>query len=1042
MTTLTTGYGAAAHAALADLVAAAKVTDSMAPVTVLVPTDLCGVIVRRRLARGVAGRPGVAALTVLTVDRLAELWAAPLMAAQGRQPLTDPVLAAACRRALAEAPGQFQTVADHPATVRALAVAYRQLREVDVAGLGAIGSGGPLAADLVRVHRLVRAHAARWYDVTDLRGAAVEVLRSRPALAAERGSIVLFLPQELTPTAAAFVATLAATQSVTTICGRTGDPVADAPITGPTMSTADATAMDAAAAGGNGPGDTPTPPRADRVLHASDADDEVRAVIRELRATLRTTAPDRVAVLYCAAKPYARLLAEQADAAGLIWNGPGVRPTIECAYARLLRDLLPLGERNWRRDEVLAWMSIAPIRLPGTDRTLPVARWERVTRASGVVAGDDWDRMGDYAARLAAKAKEATASGADGRGEALLREAAEVDECQQFLSYLRHWWTGLSTSRSWGGLADVAHHAYDQLVGDLAEQPWLPPAEARAITRVRGILASLPQLAELEEHADIHALASTLELVLADDRGRHGRFGDGVLIAPLSAAVGLDCDRVFIVGASDDLLPGLSTEDPLLPERIRTRVPGQLPTAGDRVARTHRHFLAACAAGPTTVSFARGDLRKTRQRLPSRWLMPSLRALADGPAAPTDWQRLDGQRIVGVPSYHHGLCTTDRLATAQEWRTRAVTAARAAGQRPESAFDDPVLRAAGDLRAGRANPLLSRYDGDLTSADVPDPTATVVSPTTLESWTRCPHAYFMRRLLGVEPVIAPEEILTASPLETGTLIHEALDEFFAEQQAAGAVPGPGQQWTTAQHARLRAITEGRADGLVRAGVAGHQLLWRQELRRILDDLAHLLHDDDALRTDGSRRQVRSELAFGWHDAEPVTFTLPDGRTVRFRGSADRVDTDGDAIVVVDYKSGSATSFLKLGESDPTGAGEKLQLPVYAAAARQALGRPDTPVTAEYWFLRKHRGHRVRLPLTEAVHRRFVTDLATIVDGIGGGLYPHRPPETDGFGGYIPCRYCDPDGLGTADHRQRWRRHRADPRLRRYLDLIGDSTDDG
>jgi len=56
-------------------------------VSVLVPTHLCGVIARRILAQGVAGRPGVAGLSVLTVDRLAELIAAPALTglADGRR---------------------------------------------------------------------------------------------------------------------------------------------------------------------------------------------------------------------------------------------------------------------------------------------------------------------------------------------------------------------------------------------------------------------------------------------------------------------------------------------------------------------------------------------------------------------------------------------------------------------------------------------------------------------------------------------------------------------------------------------------------------------------------------------------------------------------------------------------------------------------------------------------------------------------------------------------------------------------------------------
>ena len=76
----------------------------MAPVTIVVPTNVAGIVARRHLAAGVGdGRPGVAALDVTTLDRLAERLAAPSLAP--RRPVTPPVLAAAWRSALATGAG-------------------------------------------------------------------------------------------------------------------------------------------------------------------------------------------------------------------------------------------------------------------------------------------------------------------------------------------------------------------------------------------------------------------------------------------------------------------------------------------------------------------------------------------------------------------------------------------------------------------------------------------------------------------------------------------------------------------------------------------------------------------------------------------------------------------------------------------------------------------------------------------------------------------------------------------------------------------------
>src|SRR4029079_14174368 len=83
---------------------------------------------------------------------------------------------------------------------------------------------------------------------------------------------------------------------------------------------------------------------ATRVIHASDSDDEVRAVVREVMARLGDGR--KVAVLYADLRPYNRLLAEQLTSAGISFNGPGARPVAERAVVRTFLELIDLASRD------------------------------------------------------------------------------------------------------------------------------------------------------------------------------------------------------------------------------------------------------------------------------------------------------------------------------------------------------------------------------------------------------------------------------------------------------------------------------------------------------------------------------------------------------------------------------------------------------------------------------------------------------------------------------------------------------------------------
>ena len=586
---------------------------------------------------------------------------------------------------------------------------------------------------------------------------------------------------------------------------------------------------------------------------------------------------------------------------------------------------------------------------------------------------------------------------------------------------------------SWTSLADHLDTLFDHLL-PLERQRRLPLEEQYALGVVRRAIAGLPALDDSGTGPSLAAAEEALTVELEAALPRVGRFGDGILVAPITHAIGLDLDVVFVVGMSEDLYPGRVHEDSLLPDRVRERTDGQLPTTRDRVHRQRRAFLAALDAAPrAVVSFPRGDLRQHVRRLPSRWLLPSLRALAGDPhLAATKWE--SGVRhleaVDSSPSFAASVTRAPEPGTEQEWRLRALSAGQA--------LDDDTLAAARTMLTARSSPRFTRFDGRLTGVPglphLGDGTG-VVSPTSLERYATCPHEYFVSRLLRVRPIEEPERTIEISALDTGSLIHECFDALITEAAAAGDLPGYGRPWSEAQRVRLQEILGDLADQYEAEGRTGHPTLWARHRLRISQALDWMITDDNAWRAEQDARVLASELTFGNGGTDPVQLDIGDGRTVLFRGSADKVDERRDGtLLVTDIKTGSRRTFTGLGEDDPVAGGEKLQLPVYALAAQTAFGGAEAPpVEALYWFVRKDRG-RIALPLTPAVRQRYAATVRLLVDSIAAGLFPQRAPEQPDFA-WVQCPYCNPDGIGHAAIRARWEALRLEPELRPLTALL-------
>lgn len=989
-------YGRPASAALASAVRAAKADRALAPVTVIVPSNLAGLSARRLMGAS----SGVVNVSFLTAATLARQLAADQLL--HLHPLTTPVLGAAVRRTLAEAPGPFASVRDHMATEVALASLHTHLADLDHGTLDRmLLDGGRSAAVAIGLHRRIASHLTDTHDDAALARAAT----SRPDLAAAvepLGHVVWHLPQPLPAPLLGLVSAVLAERPSTAVVGLTGAPEADEPVR-----------RACRAAGVTLPTEAPTieAPTASDIVSVTDADEEVRSVVRRVVALAEDGVRlDRIAIFHPTPHPYVGLLHQQLAAAGIPANGPSRRRLSESVAGRTLLAALDLPAQNWSRDRVMALVSGAPVRHTNGTATHPAA-WETLSRDAGVVGGlADWrSKLAGHRGFLERRSRPDEPDTA--------RVLSDIDGLASFVADLAAATGEVRAASGWGERCDAAHRLLVGLLRPGHLHTGWPVHEQVAFERVEDALVRLATLDDVEPEASIEVFSRALRIELDVPQPRSGRYGEGVLYGPLGSAVGHDLEAVFVLGCVEGLLPAARRDDSLLPDSVRRLADGQLELRADRLHHQHRAFLAALAGAPEqrrVLTMSRSDLRGSRHSQPSRWLLDSASALAGHTVHSTDFALLDVAGVHTVPSYASSLLSTPVAATVGE---RDLAAVARAVERGADAADHPA--AAGVLRGleaqrARRSERFTEWDGNLAGLPVERAGDRPWSATRLETWASCGLRYFFRYVLGLDDRADPERILDIDPLDRGSALHRILELFIADHLGSDA-PHPSQAWSAPHFDRLIEIAVEVLDEYQRRGRTGRALHWQLSGQSMVDTLVAFLLQDNEHRAATGTRPAHVEFGFGRHAAPPVLLRLGDDREVAFSGAVDRIDVDDAGVAhVSDYKTGKGEAYKGL-EADVVLGGTTLQLGLYAEAALQHAGA--TAVDSRYWIIHPERRYRQRYgyPWTPERRQRFIDVVGAIVEGIDRGTFPAEPGEWSTFRNtHENCKYCSFDPICPRD----------------------------
>lgn len=369
------------------------------------------------------------------------------------------------------------------------------------------------------------------------------------------------------------------------------------------------------------------------------------------------------------------------------------------------------------------------------------------------------------------------------------------------------------------------------------------------------------------------------------------RQSEQVTLTTLHQAKGLDFDAVFVADAVEDVFPDLRRNRSLLqPRRLAGAwVDDPATEALEQMREEVRLAYTATTRASrrvvwtaTTAGFDHGNER------PSRFL-PIIAGTSD---------------IASPVEDEHRMPLT--YLEAEAHLRRIVVDPAHPSPRRLAALDQLVRRPNVGLRPASSFTMVRPRGPDNGVVDLP----LRLSPSQAEKYASCPRRYVLERRLAVDADYGSYGTF-------GTLIHQVLEVSEGAAIAAGRVRSSRDDAFEA----LEVLFE-RYD----LGVGELREAWRRRATELLNALY-----DDWIRPNGVPRLLEHPLSLVIEGVEWI-------------GRADRIESEGDRVRIVDYKT--STTAAKIDD-----AATSLQLGFYLLAAQQdpEVLEHGTPTEAEMWF---------------------------------------------------------------------------------------------
>lgn len=401
-----------------------------------------------------------------------------------------------------------------------------------------------------------------------------------------------------------------------------------------------------------------------------------------------------------------------------------------------------------------------------------------------------------------------------------------------------------------------------------------------------------------------------------------------VFIGKMVEARGARYEAVVLLGLSEGLFPIVENPDPFLDEDLREDL-GLEPRIGRHQAST---FYQAFTRANSHLLLTRPYLTEEGETWQASVYWESTRKLFTenavtkvNPSKPRPqseaassqellfWavqqQKLQYSQDAKLPNRWHGLQKAHRILDA-----RRAKLAQGIFEGDLSTFSDQFT---------------SKFSSDYTW-----------SASRLETYKACPFRFLVNAKLKLEPKESPE--LGLDVRQRGSVYHRMLEAIYTRVKQEGVPP-------------LDILDEVAEEVFAKAPDDFDfrpSALWEVEKAELLE---HIRKTVEALEKEkGSWEPFGFEQKFGLQ-GEPTLRLDIDGNTVQIHGLIDRLDKNAEGTLrVIDYKSGSS----HLSPLDLLN-GSRLQLPIYALAAQEALHLGEVK-EGFYWAIKDAKSSTIKL----------------------------------------------------------------------------------